>query len=255
MKFLYSQLGMQQIVDITNAAVDRMFVKLDHIEDKSCINLAQMIVFCFLDISSMIAMNESMPEEECAAMAKNSLVGGLGLNSGGFYLFLNAKFPWLKYLSTNIAKSAQRLVDFDRCRNELYTKWLERYKNTSDKFSYMDRLNVVTAAEREAHGLWNFDFTGQTTYTFVTASFITSSTSLTILMKLLAQNPNIQEQAATENKLVLGSHLPTKDDEKKMPFHQAAILETQRFASLVTMISRKATEDTTIGPYRIPKGN
>ena len=48
---------------------------------------------------------------------------------------------------------------------------------------------------------------------------------------------------------------PTLDDREHMPYHNATVLEIGRFASILALgVPHKATQDTQLGPHKIPAG-
>jgi cytochrome P450 len=89
---------------------------------------------------------------------------------------------------------------------------------------------------------------------FFTAGDDTSATSLLWAFVLLANHPDIQSCLQAEVDDVVGSdRQPLLDDESKMPYTQAVILETMRRYTIVPLsLFRMTTCDTVLGDYFIP---
>jgi retinoid hydroxylase len=82
----------------------------------------------------------------------------------------------------------------------------------------------------------------------------TSVTSLTNLMMLLAQNPQVLQKARDEQKTVPAEALHTLDGLKNIPYLDAVILESMRVIPPIGGSFRSVKEDVEYQGYRIPKG-
>jgi cytochrome P450 len=82
----------------------------------------------------------------------------------------------------------------------------------------------------------------------------TSSSTLLWAFVSLANNPDVQTRLQTEVDDVVGhDRQPLLDDESKMPYTQAVILETLRRHTPVPLsLFRATTCDTVLGDYFIP---
>ncbi len=85
----------------------------------------------------------------------------------------------------------------------------------------------------------------------------TPATTMKWAVYLMAKKPSIQEKVYIELCDVLGppreQRVPSLSDRKNVPFTEAVLAEVQRWASIVPGFPHRATADTVIGGYRIPK--
>ena len=82
----------------------------------------------------------------------------------------------------------------------------------------------------------------------------TSTGAIYALFAILTDNPDIQEKAREEVDRVLQGQRPTLKDKHKMPYIQAVLEETLRYAVLSPGVPHKATTDTHLCGHFIPRG-
>ncbi|XP_068191944.1 cytochrome P450 2K1-like [Antennarius striatus] len=83
----------------------------------------------------------------------------------------------------------------------------------------------------------------------------TTAATVRWTLLLMAKYPHVQDQVQEELSRVLGDRQVCVDDRKNMPYTDAVIHETQRFASVVPMaIPHKTAQDVTFQGYFIKKG-
>jgi cytochrome P450 len=72
---------------------------------------------------------------------------------------------------------------------------------------------------------------------------------------LLAQHPACEERFRAELAAVIGGRLPSYADVARLPFTEMIIKETLRmYPTTWTLVPRCATQEVTLGEYRIPRG-
>ncbi|XP_058086691.1 cytochrome P450 87A3-like [Magnolia sinica] len=91
------------------------------------------------------------------------------------------------------------------------------------------------------------------------ASYETTSSALTVAMKLLADHPHVVERLTEEHEEILRRREDpdssiTWEEYKSMTFTSQVISETVRLANIAPGIFRRATEDIKIKGYTIPSG-
>jgi cytochrome P450 len=91
--------------------------------------------------------------------------------------------------------------------------------------------------------------------TLYLAGHETTSHALTWTLYLLSQNPAVAEKLADEHARVLGGRLPTFEDAAALPYTDRVIKEALRLYPPAFVVPRSVREDTTVGPYAIPKGS
>ncbi|RXN24170.1 cytochrome P450 2K1-like protein [Labeo rohita] len=83
----------------------------------------------------------------------------------------------------------------------------------------------------------------------------TTSTALRWGLLLMAKYPHIQDRVQKEIDQVIGGRQPVTEDRKNLPYTDAVIHETQRFADIVPMsIPHKTSCDVHFNGYFIKKG-
>ena len=71
----------------------------------------------------------------------------------------------------------------------------------------------------------------------------------------MANHVDIQRRLQDEIDSVVGRHrLPSLDDQQKLPYVEAAILELMRYETISPMIPRETLQDTKVCGYQIPAG-
>ena len=82
----------------------------------------------------------------------------------------------------------------------------------------------------------------------------TSTAALYALFAILTAKPGIQEKAREEVDRVLQGRQPTLKDRDTMPYIQAMLEETLRYAVIVPVFVHKATQDSSLHGFPISKG-
>ncbi|KAM8953573.1 cytochrome P450 2K4-like [Pelodytes ibericus] len=91
--------------------------------------------------------------------------------------------------------------------------------------------------------------------TLFTAGTETTASTIRWAISFMVQHPDIQKRVHEEIDQVIGSSLPKFEHRINMPYTNAVIHETQRFANIVPMnIPRETTKDVMFKGYYLPKG-
>jgi len=90
----------------------------------------------------------------------------------------------------------------------------------------------------------------------VTAGIDTSKNTILWFLVMLANFPEVQERLQKEiDDVVSRDRLPSAEDQSRLPFVQACIMELMRWKMLaIISIARLTLNDSTVGGYFIPKG-
>jgi cytochrome P450 len=91
--------------------------------------------------------------------------------------------------------------------------------------------------------------------TLYLAGHETTSHALTWTLYLLSQHPDACARLRAEHDRVLGGRLPTFDDVPALPYTECVLKEALRMYPPAFIVPRNACEDTTVGPYAVPKGS
>ncbi|XP_015783165.1 cytochrome P450 2J2-like [Tetranychus urticae] len=116
-------------------------------------------------------------------------------------------------------------------------------------------LNEMSKRQNEKDSTFNINTLKRNAATFYGAGSDTIANTLEWIMIYLVKYPEYQERIRDEIKQTIGlNRQPENVDRKEMPFTMAFLYESLRFNSLVPLnLLRRATEDTKVGEYSIPK--
>jgi cytochrome P450 len=90
--------------------------------------------------------------------------------------------------------------------------------------------------------------------TLFLAGHETTSNALTWTWALLAQNPACERALHEELDAVLGDRAPTLADLERLPYTEHVLEEAMRLYPPIYVIARRASEDTQVGGYPVPRG-
>nr|QOV04251.1 cytochrome P450 392E7 [Tetranychus urticae] len=121
---------------------------------------------------------------------------------------------------------------------------------------YIDGFLVeMSKRQNEKDSNFNLDVLERNVAIFYFAGSDTISNTLKWMMLYLVKYPEYQVKLREEIKQTIGlNRQPENVDRQQMPLTMAFIYETLRFSSIVPLnLLRRATEDTKVGGYSIPK--
>jgi cytochrome P450 len=128
----------------------------------------------------------------------------------------------------------------------------QRRKNPE---GHTDVLSILTQArDDENHGMTDMELVGQATILFA-ASYETTASSLTWILFLIAQHPQVANTLMDELESVLGDAPPRNDQLPQLPFLERVIKESMRILPPVPYTIRSATADVEMGGFNVPKNS
>ena len=169
-------------------------------------------------------------------------------------------FPWLRFYPF---KSIQLLREKCKERDELVGRIYREHVEANRVAAPQDLTDTLLKARKQAEDE-DSSVTGSLTderlimtigEVFLAGIDTTASTLCWALLYLIHNN-EIQERLHQELDKVIGpDRLPKLQDKKNLPYLEATIAETLRLSSLAPLSApHKATVDTTLQGYHIPKG-
>jgi len=154
-----------------------------------------------------------------------------------------------KFVPTPNRKRVQKACDaIEAVLSEIIT---ERRKEKEEREDLLSRL--LMACDEDGIGMTDEQLRDECITLFV-AGHETTALALSFTLYLLAKHPEIQERLYQETHCQLGGKPPTFEDLENLPFVDAVISESLRLYPPAYIIGREAIEETTIGPYKAPKG-
>ncbi|XP_032068735.1 cytochrome P450 2K4-like isoform X4 [Thamnophis elegans] len=148
-------------------------------------------------------------------------------------------------------------------RKELFgfikTTFIEHLKalDENDQRSFIDSFLVQQAEEKKnkAERYFHNENLIAVVNNLFTAGMDTTSTTLRWAIILMMKYPDIQSKVYEEISRIIGSAQPRIEHRAKMPYTDAVIHETQRFADILPAnVARATTVDITFKGFFIPKG-
>lgn len=114
---------------------------------------------------------------------------------------------------------------------------------------------LVTAVDSEGRGgrLSVKEMRDQLVTLFL-AGHETTSNALTWTFACLASNPDCERKLHEELDTVLGGRAPEPGDLERLPYTEQVVSEAMRLYPPIYVIARRASEDTEIGGYPVPRG-
>jgi cytochrome P450 len=137
---------------------------------------------------------------------------------------------------------------------------IEEHEKTLEKSNIRDYIDgyLLEMKEREVKnekGSFSKPLLVQNVRTFFAAGSESVKVTMDWAMALMALNPSIQAMVQQELDTVVGRDRAVSwSDRPHLPYCQAVMMETQRWASVVPLnVARRVLKATTIGGYFIPK--
>ena len=162
-------------------------------------------------------------------------------------------FPWLRYFPN---KNIRDVIEGSNIRNKITYKFVEEHRASYVPGIIRDVTDAMLAAEAEEleNGGGKMDhpsFMMLINEIFV-AGVETTATTIQWMLLFLAKWPDTQDKLRSE---LQKTDFESLDTEKSsfLPYTFAAIHEAQRLGSVTPIITHKATRDTSLSGYHIPK--
>uniref|UniRef100_A0A4W5QF02 Cytochrome P450, family 2, subfamily P, polypeptide 6 n=1 Tax=Hucho hucho TaxID=62062 RepID=A0A4W5QF02_9TELE len=175
---------------------------------------------------------------------------------GGIWAEMYNMMPWVMRQvpgpHRRIFSGWEEVISFIKIR-------IQEHKKDNDPSSPRDFidcfLNEIEKWEDDTRAGFNLENLSFCTLDIFVAGTETTSTTLYWGLLFMINYPEIQAKVQAEMDAVVGSSWqPSMEDRDSMPYTDAVIHETQRMGNIILLnVFRKATKDTEVGGYTIPK--
>ncbi|XP_041646826.1 cytochrome P450 2J6-like [Cheilinus undulatus] len=175
---------------------------------------------------------------------------------GSIWGWLYESFP---IMMKHLPGPHNKMFNSFKILKEFISQEIQRHKKDLDHNNprdYIDTFIIEMEKHKESNVGFNETNLAVCSLDLFLAGTDTTSTTLLWALVFLINNPEIQEKVQGEIDDVVGrTRLPTMADRPKLPYTDAVIHEIQRCGNIVPLNAfRRATKDTTLGGYFIPKG-
>ncbi|KAL2089587.1 hypothetical protein ACEWY4_014275 [Coilia grayii] len=176
---------------------------------------------------------------------------------GGIWAQLYNMFPWVMRRvpgpHKKIFSKWNKVVAFVRNKIEDHQANFDQSNPRDYIDCFLEEMEKWKDDEASGFNLENLCYC---TLDLFVAGTETTSTTLYWGLLYMIKYPEIQRKVQEEIDRVVGSsRQPSVADRENMPYIDAVIHETQRFANILPLnVGRSATNDTQVGDYIIPKG-
>jgi cytochrome P450 len=183
---------------------------------------------------------------------------GQTLDQGGdtqrAMLELTRWFATPDFVTRLLPGRTQRFEQAAASLDSIIERLIENKRNQAGDEAPTDLLSaLMSARDEEGEHLEPRELRDQLLTLYV-AGHETTSQLLTWTLYLLSQNPEAAAKIVEEQQRVLNGRLPTFEDVAQLTYTEQVLKESLRIYPPVFILPRNTREDTTVGPYRIPKG-
>ena len=230
---------MKKLEEITMDATMDMLQCLAKSNGKP-VNINETLFNCVCDISAIMLLGETFSPEVITEIKQVFQQAAIALGKSLSSEIVN-HFPIMRYFGNHAYKSIMKNVEI---KASLIDKWLLS-KPANGLIHYMQEL---TEDDKHKFQITELKHQRQVVFDFMGAGVITTSVTLTVLMNVLSQRPDIQEKLRQKIDNTIGdSRPPCLSDRERMPCHMATLLEINRYASIAPLaLPHKTTCNTTL---------
>ncbi|XP_059475838.1 methyl farnesoate epoxidase-like isoform X2 [Neocloeon triangulifer] len=185
------------------------------------------------------------------------LVTGFLKNFDGAGGLVN-RLPWIRFVAPELS-GFNKLNDAIKPLQDFLWKIISDHKENfncnAEHNNYVDLFLAEIFKQKEPSKIFNEKQLVSCLIDLLMAGMITTSDAMVDMLHFAAQNQELQKELQAEIDRVIGRNVaPTMDSYNEMVWMRAFNLETLRFATIGPIsVARRATKDTTLMQYRIPK--
>ena len=231
--------GMKKLEEITMDATTDMLQCLAKLNGKP-VNINKFLFNCVSDVTAIMLLGETFSPEVITEIKQTLEQAVLALGKSLSSEIVN-RFPITRYFGNCAYKGIMKNVEM---KASLIDQWLL----SKPENGLIHHIQKLTENGKHKFQIAELKHQRQLVFDFLFAGVITTSVTLTVLMNVLSQRPDIQEKLREEIDNVIGVSRPScLSDREKMPYHMATLLEINRYASILPLsITHKTTRNTTL---------
>ncbi|XP_075440367.1 cytochrome P450 2K1-like [Ascaphus truei] len=163
--------------------------------------------------------------------------------------------PVLGFLPGSHKSVLNKAKELDALIKSIYVRHIQDL-DKNDQRNFIDAFLVrQKEEERNPQSYFHHESLTSVIRNVLSAGMETTTTTLRWVLLLMMKYPDIQEKVQEEITRVIGSAQPNYNHHTQMPFTNAVIHETQRFAVVAPLgLPHETTKDVNFKGYFIPKG-
>ena len=237
--------GISKIEELTQAAIMNLINRIREQNNKP-LDASMYIYRCVTDVMTVIVFGTTIDDQTAETIKKviDKFMQVAGNHISGVML---DSFPFLRYFGNSCYTA---INNWKHERQQL----VQEFRALRHTDGFINHIEMMPDNKKEKYSI-NQQSSTNIAWELMTGGISTSVATISFLVNVLSQMPELQQRLQAEVLHVTGSQrLPCLQDKNNMPLHQATILEINRYGTMGPIsIPHKAIKDTMLGGYQIPK--
>ena len=238
------QYGTEKIKTISQTATDDLIQRFAD-QHGDPVDPRDFLFNCAADVIAILLVGKKLTPEKIKEI-KELLDRTVEAMGPGMGLLLD-RFPFLRFAGIKVYKDIQ---EYSAMKYAMVTEW--KKQKPSDGF--ISFIQSMSEEEKMTSFLATDRSQVVTAWSFIANGVSTTTITLTCLMNVLCHYTDVQEMLRNEVRDVVGPLFDPVNDQDRMPYLRATILEIGRFASVAPFAApHKSMKTCKLDEHTIPK--